>query len=63
MCRVIVFSKDIKLVLKTTKYKNIQFFKENNGIYGINKECLKGPESVFTQGIPVRFKEKYLQLL
>lgn len=60
---VIVFSKDIKLVLKTNNYKQIQFFKEKNGVYGINKMCLGGPESVFTSGIPVKFKEKYLKLL
>ena len=64
---IIVLSKDIKLVLKTTKYKNIQLFQERKGIFGLNKECLDGPMSIFTHrpidGIPVKVKEKYLELL
>ena len=60
---IIVLSEDIKLVLKTTKYKNIQVVGEKEGIFGLNKECLGGPMSIFTQGISKEFKEKYLGLL
>ena len=64
---IIVLSEDIKLVLKTTKYKNIQLFREKEGIFGLNKEWLGGPMSIFTHrpidGIPVKVKEKYLELL
>jgi len=63
---VIVFTDKIKLVLEATRYKQIQLFKERNGIFGLTKEYLKGPENIFTrntQGIHVKFKNIYLELL
>jgi hypothetical protein len=62
---------DKKIALKTNNYKNIQRIREKNGVFGFDKRCLGGPQSVFTDGIhrhfkdgiPRHFKDKYLQLL
>jgi len=64
---ILILADEIREALKTTNYENIQRFKERNGVVGFNKKCLGGPESVFSQsriqGIPINFKEKYLELL
>jgi len=64
---ILVNTDEMHEALKTTKYKNIQRFKEKNGVFGFNEECLGGPESIFSQsgtrGISIDFKEKYLELL
>jgi hypothetical protein len=64
---ILILTDERREALKTTKYKNIQRFKEKNGVFGFNEECLGGPESVFSQsrnqGIAKKFKEKYLELL
>jgi predicted amidohydrolase len=64
---VLILSGKLQEVLKTTKYKNIQRFKDKNGVIGFNKESLGGPESIFSgsriRGIPQKFKERYLELL
>ncbi len=60
---VLILTDVQKEALKTNNYKNIQRFKERNGIYGFNLKNLGGPDSVFTAGIPKRFKENYYDLL
>jgi len=60
---ILIFSDGIQIALKTTKYKNIQRVKGKNRVFGFNKESLGGPESIFTQGVPIKFKDKYFGLL
>ena len=60
---ILILTDEMRVALKTTKYKNIQFLMEKNGVFSFNKESLGGPQSIFTKAIPLIFKDKYLELL
>jgi hypothetical protein len=64
---ILILTDEMREALKTNNYKNIQRFKEKNGLFGFNEENLGGPESIFSQsgttGIPEEFRDKYLELL
>lgn len=59
----ILILSDERIALKTNSYKDIQRFRERNGIFGFDKRFLGGPESIFGQGIPHKFEKKYFELL
>jgi hypothetical protein len=64
---VALYAGDVREVLKTTKYKNIQRFVEHDGVFGLNAESLGGTWSTAgassLQGVPrIRF-DAYLSLL
>jgi hypothetical protein len=62
----ICYAPNCKVVIKTNKYKNIQFFEsEEGGIVGIDLRQMAGLPSVFGKkmGIPSQLFPKYLNLI
>jgi predicted amidohydrolase len=62
----ICYAPNCKVVIKTNKYKNIQFFEsEEGGIVGIDLRQMAGLPSVFGKkmGIPSHLFQKYLNLI
>jgi hypothetical protein len=63
----ICLAPNLKVLIKTNNYKNIQMFKPVNDVIGTNLQNLGGINSIYTKGrnnvgMPERVKDQYLSL-